>query len=289
MQIYTRKSCGLHCPVRGLMWKSTRTWQTYLGTSSLSLTLSNKFDCKLNVLVLEASTTLSFLGWFFSLITKMSTDQMDTSNGNNAPLAASEIPEFIAVTGREAQSSGKSRDSYRRIPVPPHRLTPLKTQWMQLYTPLVEQMQLQIRFNTRAKSIEIKSTALTPEIGYLQKAADFVYAFTLGFDVADCMALLRMDDLYVESFQVKDVKTLHGDHLSRAIGRVAGKDGKTKFTIENASRTRIVLADTRIHILGSFQNIKMARDAVCALILGSPPGKVYSNLRNVASRTRERF
>lgn len=65
------------------------------------------------------------------------------------------------------------------------------------------------------------------------------------------------------------------------------QSGKTKFTIENATKTRIVLADTRIHILGSFQNIKVARDALCSLILGSPPGKVYSKLRSVCSRLND--
>ena len=45
----------------------------------------------------------------------------------------------------------------------------------------------------------------------------------------------------------------------------------------------------KIHILGSFANIKIARDAIVNLILGSPPGKVYAGLRTVASRMRERF
>ncbi|RZC00101.1 RNA-binding protein PNO1, partial [Glycine soja] len=178
---------------------------------------------------------------------------------------------------------------FRKVNVPPHRYTPLKKAWMDIYTPIYEQMKIDVRMNLKGRRIELKTRPDTPDISNLQKCADFAHAFMLGFDVIDAIALLRLDELYIESFEIKDVKTLRGDHLSRAIGRLSGKGGKTKFAIENASKTRIVIADTKIHILGSFSNIKIARDSLCSLILGSPAGKVYSKLRAVTARLAERF
>merc|ERR1719348_2789775 len=195
-------------------------------------------------------------------------DLMDTGAG------AVKRPSFPPAADTPGTEGG-SRE-FRKIPVPPHRYTPLKENWMKIFNPIVEHLNLQIRFNLSKKMVEIRSCKDTSDVGNIQK-------------VEDALALLRLDDLYVESFEINDVKALKGDHLSRAIGRVAGKGGKTKYTIENVTKTRIVLADEKIHLLGSFQNIKIARTSICSLILGSPPSKVYGNMRAIASRSAEKF
>jgi RNA-binding protein PNO1 len=111
----------------------------------------------------------------------------------------------------------------RSIRVPSHRLSPLKEFWDEIIKPIVEHMKLMVRMNMKARAVEIKTSAFTTDSGALQRAEDFVRAFMLGFEVRDAIALLRMEDLYVETFEVTDVKPLKGDHLSRAIGRIAGQ------------------------------------------------------------------
>lgn len=193
----------------------------------------------------------------------------------------------------EVQAEPSGQCAPVSISVPPNRLTPLKEHWMRIFTPLVENMGLQVRFAPRSRTVDLRAAptqgtiTLSPHTA-LTRGAEFVRAFMLGFDVADAIVLLRLDDVYIDSFEVKDVKSLSGDHLSRAIGRIAGRGGKTKGTIETASRTRIVLADSRLHILGSYRNIRVAKDALVSLILGTTPGTVHNRLRTVSSRLAER-
>ncbi|KAG4306564.1 hypothetical protein PORY_000552 [Pneumocystis oryctolagi] len=195
-------------------------------------------------------------------------------------------PQFVPLNQKNLTQKSHDMISVR---IPYHRMSPLKANWSKIYPPLVEHLKLQVRMNLKNKSVDLRTSIYTERPDFLQKGADFVKAFATGFDVNDAIAMIRLDDIYLDTFEIKDVKTLEGQHLSRAIGRIVGKDGKTKFAIENATRTRIVVADTKIHILGRFLNINMARNSVVSLILGSPTGKVYSNLRNISSKLKNAF
>ena len=97
----------------------------------------------------------------------------------------------------------------------------------------------------------------------------------------DITTTINLDDLKISGNKISLTLTAN-------VTEATGQDGKTKYAIENSTRTRIVLADSKVHILGSFANIKLARNAICALILGSPPGKVYNRMRSVSSRMNQR-
>ena len=196
------------------------------------------------------------------------------------------VPVYSALPAEGLQNSVRE---VRRIQVPANRLTPLRDSWVTLLQPLIQHFKLQVRMNTKRKAVEMRNGPNSTEQNGLQKASEYLRAFILGFSVEDAVALLRLDDLFIESFEIKDVKQLQGDHLGRSIGRIAGKDGKTKYAIENATRSRIVLSNNKVHILGSFSNIRLARNAICDLILGSPPSKVYTKLNIVAKRLQERI
>jgi hypothetical protein len=49
------------------------------------------------------------------------------------------------------------------------RYTPLKENWMALYTPITEAMKVDVRMNLKTRKVELKTTDATPDISALQK------------------------------------------------------------------------------------------------------------------------
>lgn len=176
---------------------------------------------------------------------------------------------------------------FRRLLVPTTKLKQLKENWPTIVKAVIEHMKLEIRMNVKAKCIELRTCENTNSTSAMQKSEDFLKAFLCGFDLSDAIALLRLEDLFFETFDIKDVKALKGDHLSRCIGRICGEKGKTRHAIENATRTRVIVEGHKISLLGGHINCGMARNAICSLILGAQPGKVYSQLRIMGRKLNE--
>ena len=92
-------------------------------------------------------------------------------------------------------------------------------------------MKLQIRLNAKKKTVDVRECQETEDRASIQRTVNFLKSFMLGFSLEDSIAMLRLDDLFLDTFQIKDVKSLAGDHLSRCIGRISGEKGKTKNAI----------------------------------------------------------
>jgi RNA-binding protein PNO1 len=176
---------------------------------------------------------------------------------------------------------------YRKIVVPVNKLKALKENWPTMVKAIIDHMKLEIRMNAAKRTIEMRTSESTTSTSAMQKSEDFLKSFLCGFDLGDSIALLRLEDLYFETFDIKDVKALKGDHLARCIGRICGEKGKTKHAIENSTRTRMIVEGHKISLLGAHVNVGMARSAICSLILGAQPGKVYSHLRIMGRKLNE--
>lgn len=72
-------------------------------------------------------------------------DPISTSGSGFAPLSAA---------AQAAASS--SKNEFRRVPIPAHRMSPLKREWPNLYTPMVEMLGLQVRMNVKRRAVEMR-------------------------------------------------------------------------------------------------------------------------------------
>ena len=54
------------------------------------------------------------------------------------------------------------KSELRRIPIPPHRMTPLKKDWLNIFGPLTEILGLQVRMNVQRRCVEIRVCLTSP-------------------------------------------------------------------------------------------------------------------------------
>ena len=76
---------------------------------------------------------------------------IDVDGADVAP--PTEAPVFAPAPASAGQSL---KSETRRVAIPPHRMTPLKKDWINIFGPLTELLGLQVRMNVQRKCVEIR-------------------------------------------------------------------------------------------------------------------------------------
>ncbi|WP_054842057.1 KH domain-containing protein [Vulcanisaeta distributa] len=122
----------------------------------------------------------------------------------------------------------------------------------------------------------------------LMKAKNIIEAISYGFDYNDAQNL-RSDDYTLEIIDLRDyVNKDKSNHISRIKARIIGEDGRAKRVLQELTDTNIVIGDKYIAILGLYENVKVAREAIEMLIRGKQHATVYRWIQNWRRESRYR-
>ncbi|MEM5812569.1 MAG: KH domain-containing protein [Candidatus Aenigmatarchaeota archaeon] len=114
----------------------------------------------------------------------------------------------------------------------------------------------------------------------VMKAADIVKAIGRGFSPKNAFLLLN------EDFELHII-TLHGESektIRRLMGRVIGREGKTRKKIEEVCGARISVYGKTVAIIGDYRQIEIASKCVEMLLQGRTHGYVYRTLYEMKRR-----
>jgi ribosomal RNA assembly protein len=113
----------------------------------------------------------------------------------------------------------------------------------------------------------------------LLKAKDVVTAIGRGFTPEVTFRLIRNED---EIFDLIDLRVIFGrseSDIKRIKGRIIGADGKTRKLIEELTEADVVVYGHTVGLIGSFEQVDTAHNAVQMIIEGCQHHTVYNYLQ----------
>ena len=141
-----------------------------------------------------------------------------------------------------------------------------------------DKLQVKIDLDSEGSvTIALIEKATDPSL--LLKAKDVVTAIGRGFTPEVTFRLIRNED---EIFDLIDLRVIFGrseSDIKRIKGRIIGADGKTRKLIEELTEADVVVYGHTVGLIGSFEQVDTAHNAVQMIIEGCQHHTVYNYLQ----------
>ncbi len=143
---------------------------------------------------------------------------------------------------------------------------------------------LEIDSDTGSVYIGVKPHS--PDPSSALRAKDLVLAIGRGFSPSRAFSLFNDD----YSFDIVDLHDYFGKNeaeIRRVDGRIIGREGKARRNLEELTGTLISVSGHTVSVIGTFESVSMAKDALEKLIEGRQHGTVYKFLRKKRGQVKK--
>ncbi|AEF97303.1 KH domain-containing protein [Methanotorris igneus] len=118
------------------------------------------------------------------------------------------------------------------------------------------------------------------------KARDIVMAIGRGFSPENALKLLS-DEYVLEIIDITEYASSE-NALRRLKGRVIGSGGKSRKYIEDLTGARVSVFGKTVAILGEFESVQIAKEAVEMILRGSSHAKMYKFLERERQKIKRK-
>ena len=140
-----------------------------------------------------------------------------------------------------------------------------------------ETLGVKLRVDSRSGDVEIALKDGKGDVSKLYQALNVVRAVGRGFSPERAFRLFDEDTL-LDVIDLREYVGKSENALRRVKGRIIGRDGKTRRLIEELTGVYVSVYGHTVSLIGGFDQLLVAREAVTKLIKGSQHKTVYNFL-----------
>ena len=118
------------------------------------------------------------------------------------------------------------------------------------------------------------------------KAVEIVSAIAKGFSPEGAYRLLEEEEVVLQLVDLRDYAGKSTNSLSRIKGRIIGESGKSRKTMEEISGAYISVYGHTVGLIGTFEETKLATEAVTMLSKGRSHASVYNMLQEAKRKSK---
>jgi len=138
-----------------------------------------------------------------------------------------------------------------------------------------EKLSVELEIDSDAGDVHISVTENATDPSTLFRAKDVVTALGRGFSPEHAFRLVRDEDVLMELIDLRGVFGKSEDDLKRVKGRIIGMNGKTRRIIEELTDANVAVYGHTVGVIGTLEQVQVAREAIEMLVKGSMHSTVY--------------